>query len=252
MTLVSGCLETAAVAAAPKKHAIADIAKTRVAAAEKGAVSSSADSAPATTDPAPATTDPAPATTDPTPAKTEPAPVTTDPAATGDPASGAMEPAPAVTDTASADPAASHATHKPASAFLAPRPGQKVKISGYAERQPAELVDEPTANSSDKPALHRAQMRLTGSMCYACLKELQDKLKLVWGVERTKVEKTEQVSIMSASPAVSNWADAFVYYDANRVELVDIRAYIRTNGYHSYRVLDKEVSSVPPESSKKI
>lgn len=269
LSLFSGGLETPAVASENKKYAKADTA-----ASSPGVpLAATQDALPAkdSAEPAAAKDEPSAEKVEPVAVKEEPStsaesaagkdepkepvnasdPATQEPPSASNPAS-AQEPGSASNPAAALDPASEkeHAAHAPPR-ILSPKPGQKVKINGYAEKQPATVID-PDPSDTNQPSLHRAQMRLTGSMCYACLKELQDKLKVVYGVERAKVEKTEQVSIMAASPAMSNWADAWVFYDAKRVDLIDLRAYIRTNGYFAYRVVDKEVNSVPPESQKKI
>lgn len=130
------------------------------------------------------------------------------------------------------------------------KPGQKLKISGYADQQEPVVIDESGSISS--PNYHRAQMRLSGSMCYACLHELQEKLRHVYGVERVKVEKTEQVSLQASAPVLPSWADGVVFFDSSKVDLQDLRAYIRTLGYFPYKVSDKSVDSIPSESQKKI
>lgn len=134
---------------------------------------------------------------------------------------------------------------------LALKPGQKLKIAGFAEQKPVIVVD-PDAAAPASPAYHRAQMRLTGSMCYACLHEFQEKLLEVYGVERVRVEKSEQTSISAYAPVLPNWADAIVFFDSSKVDLQDLRAYMRANAYFPYKVSEKTVDSVPPENQKKI
>ncbi len=155
-------------------------------------------------------------------------------------------------DNPSKDEEAKHLSEHQQLEYLIPKPGQRIVIAGFADQKPATLIDG-AAVPDDKPgAYHRAEMRLTGSMCYACLKEFQDKLKLVLGVERTRVEKSNQASIQSFSPGLQNWADAVIYYDANKLDFVDLRAFMRRSGYFPYKVVDKETDSVPPEGQKKI
>ena len=129
-------------------------------------------------------------------------------------------------------------------------PNQKFSIAGFADGAAARIVPESSGGKS--PAYHRVQMRLTGSMCYACLLEFQEKLKQVFGVERARVAKSEQVSIQAYSPDLSNFADAVFVYDANKLDLLDLRAYIRRSAYSPYKVVDRIIESVPPENSKKL
>ena len=134
---------------------------------------------------------------------------------------------------------------------LALRAGQKLKIAGFAEQKEVIVVD-PQPAVAGSPAYHRAQMRLTGSMCYACLHELQEKLLDVYGVERVRIEKSEQPSIAAYAPVLPNWADAIVFFDSTKVDLQDLRAYMRANAYFPYKVSEKAVDAVPPENQKKI
>jgi copper chaperone CopZ len=101
----------------------------------------------------------------------------------------------------------------------------------------------PTA----EPAWHRMQMRLSGSMCPACLKELTDNIKKLPGVILLKFERPQAVFTTAVSPDVSNWAEGCVIYDANKLAIDYLRDAIRQNGYHSYRVLDKELGHEPQE-----
>lgn len=142
----------------------------------------------------------------------------------------------------------SEAHGKPATNIL--KAGQKLRITGFAEDQSTAVVE--SENSASPPSYHRAHMRLDGSMCYACLHELQEKLLRVWGVERFHVEKAEQVSIQVYAPALPSFADGTVIYDSHKVDLNDLRAYMRSSGYFSYKVDDKEVDSLPPAGAKKI
>lgn len=129
------------------------------------------------------------------------------------------------------------------------KPGQKLKIAGFAEQPKTSIVDD---SQSTNNSYHRAQLRVSGSMCYACLHEFQEKLKQVYGVERARVERTEQVSIQSYAPDLSNWADVVLFYDANKVEMIDLKVFIRTLGYSPYKLVDKTVDSLPSETQKKI
>lgn len=129
------------------------------------------------------------------------------------------------------------------------KPGQRIKISGYAEGKEVEIIDPPQNKS--QPEYHRVYMRLSGSMCFACLHTFEERLKQVLGVERVKIVKGTQVTVQQFSPDLSNWADATIYYDAQHVNLPDIRAFSKNNGYVSYRVLDKLADTLPAEESNK-
>ncbi|MBX9689028.1 MAG: hypothetical protein K2X27_20130 [Candidatus Obscuribacterales bacterium] len=110
---------------------------------------------------------------------------------------------------------------------------------------------DDNSNASKGAQLHRAQLRFSGSMCLSCLLDFQEKLGQIYGVERARVERSEQVALQTASPVLINWADGLIYYDANKLDFQDLRAYVRTLGYVPYKVVDKEVCSVPALDPKK-
>jgi hypothetical protein len=173
-------------------------------------------------------------------------------------AGSAKQPAvPATTPAASAAITQTAPVADPQKAPVRPRkyqfglaPGQKYKIAGFADGQSSTIVEDGPAGSS--AAYHRVQMRLTGSMCYSCLLEIQEKLMQVFGVEKAKVTKTEQTALQVYAPAVADWADAVLFYDAHKLDLIDLRAYLRSNAYYPYKVVDREIQSLPSDDRKKI
>ncbi len=89
------------------------------------------------------------------------------------------------------------------------------------------------------PEYHRTQMRLSGSMCYACLHDLHEKLKKTNGIERLKIDRPEQGFYQPYAPDVSSWAQAIIVYDAVRLPLDELKSVIHNNGYHAYKIVDK-------------
>jgi copper chaperone CopZ len=85
-------------------------------------------------------------------------------------------------------------------------------------------------------------MRLAGSMCYSCLNTLKRKLMQVYGVANIKIDKPVHNLFQPYAPDVSSWAEAVLIYDMNKVALADVRSYMRSNGYMSYKVVDKTFS----------
>lgn len=121
------------------------------------------------------------------------------------------------------------------------------KTAARAEATPARA-----AEATKPPSWHKLQMRLSGSMCYACLKDLEDFLKKVPGVSKVKVEKPAPSYYQAMSPDVSSWADGVVLYDAERVPMEVVRGAVKQGGYHSYRVVDKVLDHEPVERDLKI
>lgn len=97
--------------------------------------------------------------------------------------------------------------------------------------------------------LHKLQFRLSGSMCYSCLMTLKKKLKGVDGVALVKIDRPVHNVYQPYAPDLSSWAEAIVIYDLGKVAVPDLRTFMRTNGYHTYKVVDKLLDK-PLESFK--
>lgn len=120
----------------------------------------------------------------------------------------------------------------------------------------AEGPGTPDANDANEAPpsvptgeLHKAQMRLSGSMCYSCLLALKKKIDRVDGIELVKVDKAAERISHPSSPDLTSYADAVVIYDSAKVNLQDLRSYIRSNGYMSFKVKDQLLDR-PLESFK--
>src|SRR5262249_38328156 len=101
------------------------------------------------------------------------------------------------------------------------------------------------------PEWHRMQMRLSGSMCIACLKDLEDALRRLPGINRIRIERPMATFTQAVSPDVSNWAQGVVVYDEKRIPAEYLRNVIRGNGYHSYHIVDKELGRDPEDRDLK-
>ena len=88
-------------------------------------------------------------------------------------------------------------------------------------------------------------MRISGSMCIACLKELAENLQKLPGVDKARVEKSQTNYFQPYSPDVTNWADGIVLYDSKKLPLDYLRDAIRQGGYHSYKIVDKTLNRAP-------
>lgn len=97
----------------------------------------------------------------------------------------------------------------------------------------------PAPPDTGPPEYHKAQFRLSGSMCYSCLNTLKRKLLQVYGVQVMRVDKPVHNLFQPYAPDVSSWAEAVLVYDQRKVALSDVRAFMRSQGYMSYKVIDK-------------
>jgi len=106
---------------------------------------------------------------------------------------------------------------------------------------------KPDAASSVLPAaqaiahLRTAEMRLSGSMCMACLKELENRLKELQGVAKVKIEYPFQKYYeYYLAPTMNQTARAVITYDSNLTSMPDIKAFMRIQGYHPYKIVEKD------------
>lgn len=96
----------------------------------------------------------------------------------------------------------------------------------------------------DKPVvkghMHRLKMRLAGSMCAACLKELRKKLEGFKGIEKVKIDYPVIThSTRYSSAGAMNWAEASIDYYPNLAPLGRLKLYLRNQGYNPYRIVDR-------------
>lgn len=120
-----------------------------------------------------------------------------------------------------------------------------------ADKQDSAHAKPAPAPTSGPPIRHKASMRLSGSMCYACLKDLQDALLKVTGIEKVRVDKPQVNYFQATSPDVSAWANCIVVYDEKVLNLDAVRYAIRTHAYHSYHVTDKPLDHEPTDKDMK-
>ncbi len=86
---------------------------------------------------------------------------------------------------------------------------------------------------------YRLEMKLKGSNCYACLKNLERKVNRLWGIENVKVERPgPRYAGPYASPP-SSWAEATMEYYPQELSLKKLQDFLQSQGYSSYDLVDK-------------
>lgn len=96
--------------------------------------------------------------------------------------------------------------------------------------------DQQSSLVSASPQLHKVQMRLAGSPCLSCLMELEKKLKGIKGVVKAKVEYLgDNVFHYQALPS----SQAMIVYDQAQLSLEAIKSFLKFQGYHAFKVIDK-------------
>lgn len=144
-----------------------------------------------------------------------------------------------------AKPAGESAVQGPGASSDSPTPKPPVPATESDTSSPetpnVRIITEanPAPPDTGPPDYHKAQFRLSGSMCYSCLNTLKRKLLQVYGVQAMRVDKPVHNLFQPYAPDVSSWAEAILIYDQHKVALTDVRAFMRSNGYMSYKVVDK-------------
>lgn len=98
---------------------------------------------------------------------------------------------------------------------------------------------EESKTKPDNTGLHVVTMRISGSLCYSCLLDLEKTLKRVEGIVEVKVDKERKTAFQPFSPDLSNWASASLRYDSSKTSWNELRSVIRVHGYVPYKVSDR-------------
>lgn len=128
---------------------------------------------------------------------------------------------------------------------------QTTKASAQEEKKPV-VVTEEQLSETQTPDWHRVQMRLSGSLCYACLKDLEDNLEKIPGVWRAKIDRAKPNYFSAVSPDIQSYAEGVVLVDEKKLPIENLRAAIKQNAYHSYRIMDKALGHQPDEKDLKL
>jgi copper chaperone CopZ len=97
---------------------------------------------------------------------------------------------------------------------------------------PARAVEAPAETQ-----YRRIQMRLSGSSCVACLHELEKKFRNISGVQKCKIDYPGE-NLYQAVPG-AGWALATIVADVNRVSVQQMVQFMKTQGYHAFKIIDK-------------
>lgn len=92
------------------------------------------------------------------------------------------------------------------------------------------------------PELHLVEMKLSGSMCLACLRNLEKIVSELPGVESFAV--LEKKPSRSSVPDGMNGVESKLVYDRSKVRLAELKTMILSKGYIMYKINDKPVASL--------
>ncbi len=146
----------------------------------------------------------------------------------------------------------------PATVFSIEVPGPSSKATPAADRKKSEdpaareraanqfFKDKQKQSISAKPKVKEVSMRLSGSLCPACLKNLALRFQKTDGVITATVElpsqmKVSEVETSNAAGKLPRYAVARVTYDSNVLTIERIKDIIRANdlAYWKVEVADK-------------
>lgn len=120
-------------------------------------------------------------------------------------------------------------------------PDKSAQHQEATKGQPETATSEAALPAASPGALHKVQMRLSGSTCLSCLMELEKKVKAVRGVSKVKIERPGEAYFAYRGPPVAPWSEATITYDPSQVTLEAIVAVMKTQGYHAYKIVHKAV-----------
>jgi copper chaperone CopZ len=97
-----------------------------------------------------------------------------------------------------------------------------------------------TKAGGSTPEWHKLGMRLSGSACLSCLKELEKKIAAITGVKSAKVHPPEQTYHSYEAPLTLQTSTAEIIFDANAVSADALRIFLKQKGYYPFKVVDSK------------
>ena len=134
--------------------------------------------------------------------------------------------------------AGSQAGNVPSSAGSPGVPGPPV----ISPKEGRSVPGVPGSQPVHPPGRHlTAEMKLSGSMCVACLHELETRVKALPGVLKVKIEPPdENYYNYYQAPVLNSWARTVIDFDESVITLEEIKALLRRQGYHPFKIVQKE------------
>lgn len=115
----------------------------------------------------------------------------------------------------------------------------------YAEPPDTRVTEEvnglvtPNLTPPNIANCHHLSMRISGSMCITCLKELEKKVKELVGVADAKIDFDAMKAVHYFDAVNQDSAPITVDYDPNQISLQSLRTYLRHKGYRTYKIVDR-------------
>jgi copper chaperone CopZ len=110
-------------------------------------------------------------------------------------------------------------------------------VAGEETAKVAAPAVQAVTEAPTETQYRRIQMRLSGSSCVACLHELEKKFRSISGVQKCKIDYPGE-NLYQAVPG-AGWALATIVADINRVSVQQMVQFMKTQGYHAFKIIDK-------------
>jgi copper chaperone CopZ len=114
--------------------------------------------------------------------------------------------------------------------------------STQGEKEDSAVPAGSRSSQGARPSGHlkTVEMKISGSMCLACLHELEKRLKELPGLSKAKIEYPgDNYYNAYLQTVAASFARATISYDPGLVDLDNIKAMLRSQGYFAFKVIDK-------------
>lgn len=125
------------------------------------------------------------------------------------------------------------------------RPGAPASAENEMEPPLPRLKKDPAGGTekAEPQAVrgsHRVRMRLSGSTCVACIMDLEKKLRAMQGIVKVKIERPDQATFAYFGGPGASWSEATIVYDPVVVPLNAVTSYLRAQGFHPWKIVDRQ------------
>jgi hypothetical protein len=111
---------------------------------------------------------------------------------------------------------------------------------------------KPLGTDADQADWHIVRMQLHGSMCPACLLELQEQLAKLPAIQGVNIVQSKFEHGGNSEVRLDKFANAALVIDEKLLTLADLRSIIKVKEYNCKDVLDDSLGRLPVEEDLKV
>jgi hypothetical protein len=111
---------------------------------------------------------------------------------------------------------------------------------------------KPLTNDADQADWHIVRMELHGSMCPACLLELQEQLSRLPAIQGVNIVQSKFEAGRNNELRLDKYANAAFIVDEKLMTLADLRSIIKVKEYNCKDVLDEPLGRLPVEEDLRV